>query len=121
MFRSATAIAAPARARRLAMASPMPVAAPVTMAVWPVSSNAIGALFFFRDDDGDFGWNFAVQPHRHLVLAQLLDWLIEVNLAAIDGEILLLEGFGDVLGGDRSEELIVLSCLLRYRHRDATQ
>ena len=35
------ATAAPARARRRAMASPMPVAAPVTMAVWPVRSKTM--------------------------------------------------------------------------------
>ena len=38
-FKSATATAAPAAAKRRAIASPIPVAAPVTMAVCPFSSN----------------------------------------------------------------------------------
>ena len=41
-FRSTTAMVAPAQARRKAIASPMPVAAPVTMATLPVSENMSG-------------------------------------------------------------------------------
>ena len=43
-FRSTTATVAPAAARRVAMALPMPVAAPVTMAVWPSRLNMTGTV-----------------------------------------------------------------------------
>src|ERR1700733_628540 len=42
--RSTIATVAPEAARRTAMASPIPVAAPVTMAVWPFSGRLIGVL-----------------------------------------------------------------------------
>jgi hypothetical protein len=38
-LRSTTAMFAPAFANRRAMAAPIPVAAPVTTAVWPFNSN----------------------------------------------------------------------------------
>ena len=43
---------------------------------------------------------------------KLLDGLVQLHLAAVDGEVLLLQRVGHVLGGDRSEELIVFAGLL---------
>ena len=78
-------------------------------------------LLFFDYVDRDLGGDVAVQPHRDLVLAELLDGLVELDLAAVDGEVLLLERLGDVLGGDRTEELIVLAGLLGDGDGDAAQ
>src|SRR5579864_858487 len=119
-FKSATATAAPAFASRRAMASPMPAPAPVTMAVWPLSSKAIGLpLVFFHDVDSDLDGDLAVEAHGDFVLAQLADGLIQLYLAAVHGEVLLLERLGDVLSSHRSKELIVFPRLLRDRHRNA--
>ena len=41
--------------------------------------------------------------------------LVQQDLAAVDGEVLLFQRLGDVLGRDRTEELIVLAGLLRDR------
>ena len=45
-------------------------------------------LLFFCDDDRDFGRYFPVQAHGDFVLAELLDGLVQLDFAAIDGEVL---------------------------------
>lgn len=52
--------------------------------------------FFFRDHDLHAGRDITEQAERNRVLANGLDGLVEVDLAAIDGEALLFELCSDV-------------------------
>jgi hypothetical protein len=65
--------------------------------------------------DREFGCDFAMQPQRHLEFAQGFDGLFQSDLAALDGIALLLQRLRDVLGRDRSEELIVLCEIVTLR------
>ena len=62
---------------------------------------------------GDFHRDVLVQPHRHLVLAQLPDGIVQLNLAAVDVVVLRGQSFSDILARHRAEQLIVLAGLLR--------
>ena len=53
-------------------------------------------LFFPHHANRDFGWNFAVQPQRNLILAQRTDRFFERYLTPIDRIPLLFERFHDV-------------------------
>src|SRR5580704_665410 len=70
-------------------------------------------LFFFHNVNGDFSGYLAVQPEWNLKVAESADRLVQQDLAAVDSVTLLFESLGDVLGGYRSKELIVLSGFLR--------
>jgi len=59
--------------------------------------------FFGNHAHRNLGGDFAVEADGNLVFAELLDGLVEMDLAAVDVVALLFEGFGDVLGGDRAE------------------
>src|SRR5205085_1172914 len=50
-------------------------------------------LLFLHHVDRNLGRYIPMQPHRHLVLTELLDGLVELDLAAIDSIILPLERF----------------------------
>jgi hypothetical protein len=66
-------------------------------------ANGQEALFFFFDHDGNLGRYIAMQPERNAMLAQRFDGLFEMNLAAVNMEILLFERVGNVFGCDRTE------------------
>ena len=53
-----------------------------------------------------------MQAHGDWMVAQLADGLVEQNLAPVDGEFQLLQALGDILGGNRAKELIILAGLL---------
>src|SRR5450432_1896071 len=109
-FKSATATVAPASARRLQIASPIPVAPPVTIAVCPVRSNGIRSGLASHVD-GDLGRNVAVQTDGYLVLAERPDGILKLDLAAVYGVVLSRQPVRDVVGRDGAEELIVLAGL----------
>src|ERR1019366_5315379 len=71
-----------------------------------------GLLLFFGDHHGDFHRDVLVQPHRHLVLAQLPDGVVQLNLAPVDVVVLRGQSFSDILARHRAEQLIVLAGLL---------
>ena len=52
------------------------------------------------DDDVDIDRNVAMKTHRHSVLADRTDWLVQLNFAALDVVLLCFERIGDVLRGD---------------------
>ena len=60
-------------------------------------------LLFFRHHHCNLGGDILVELHRNLELTQLLDRLVELNLAAIDGEILGFQRVSHVFRGDRPE------------------
>src|SRR5574337_33088 len=59
--------------------------------------------------------HLVVQLHRHLELAHGLDGLGEIDGAAIDGQAALGQRLGDVHGGDRPVELVLLPHLALER------
>src|SRR5215472_2373286 len=115
---SATATVAPASARRLQIASPMPVAPPVTIAVCPLRSNGMGSVLAAHVH-GHIGDHILVQPDGNLMLTQRANRLIELNLPPVHGVLLRREPVCDIRSRDRAEELIVLARLPddRDRHR----
>ena len=78
-----------------------------------------GRLFFLLDRHLEARGHFAVQLDRHVELAERLERLVELDLAAVDGEALGLERLGHVTGGDRAEEVVVLAHLAGELERDA--
>src|SRR6266511_1716095 len=56
------------------------------------------------DLDPNLCVNIRVQPDRHRVEAQRLDWLAQLDAATVHLQPLLRQPLGDVLGGDRAEE-----------------
>jgi hypothetical protein len=59
------------------------------------------------------------QAYRYLEVAELFDRLLQVDLAAIDLEVLRRQRFHDVLGRYRPEQLVVFARLLHDRHAHA--
>ena len=57
------------------------------------------------------GCNFAVNFDGDVELAECLERLVQVNLAAVDGVALGLERVRDVRGGDGAEEVVVVAGL----------
>ena len=60
-------------------------------------------LLFFRHHHRYLGDDIFVKLDRDLELAELLDGLVELDLAAIDGEILGGQRIGHILGSDRAK------------------
>src|SRR5215472_2397235 len=79
---SATTTVAPASARRLQIASPIPVAPPVTIAVCPLRSNGMG-LVLAAHVHGHIGDHVLVQPDGNLMLTQRSEGLFEMDLSAV--------------------------------------
>src|SRR5689334_12242980 len=78
----------------------------------PAASGSVVAMPEFLtvlgDDHVDARGNVAVQLQRHLVLAERLDRLLQVDLVAVDLHAMLrLEGGGDVLVGDGAKRLVL--------------
>src|ERR1035438_1543905 len=71
-----------------------------------------GGLLFFGHHDGDFGGDIFMQPHGDLELAQLFDGFVQLDLAAVDDEVLSGQCVGHILGGDGAEQLVVLAGFL---------
>src|ERR1035437_9371597 len=71
------------------------------------------------DVDRDFRGDVAVEPHRHLELAELFNRFVQLNLPAIDGEVQRPERAGNVLRRYGAEQLVVLAGLLRDGHAHA--
>jgi hypothetical protein len=44
-------------------------------------------LFFLNDNDRNFSGDLLMEAHRHLVLAELLNWFLKLDLPAVNGEI----------------------------------
>ena len=60
------------------------------------------------DDQVDVGLDVPVQAERHLVLSQLLDRLLQVDLVAVDVDLVLgLERGRYIRVGDRAEGLVL--------------
>src|SRR5271163_3440528 len=76
---------------------------------------------FCLDDDLDVRGDFAVQANRHEEVAERLEGLVEVDLAAVDVEALLFELLSDVGRGDRTEEVIVLAGLAGKGERNGVE
>src|SRR5882762_2489952 len=76
-------------------------------------------LQFFFYVDFYFGGYVAEDFYRDRILAEGLDGFLELELALVDFEILRGEGIGDVAGGHRAEELVVLAGLTGEVQRDA--
>src|SRR3981081_1834666 len=65
------------------------------------------ALPIPRDDQIDAGFHIPVKTQWDLVFAQLLERLLELDPPAVDLDlVLLLDGFGDVLARDGTEDLV---------------
>src|SRR5579884_1895547 len=75
----------------------------------PRLSRTLLSFRFLFDDHFDVAGNLLVEPDGHGELAQGLQWFVELDLAAVDGVSLLLELSGDISGGYRAEELVVLA------------
>lgn len=60
-------------------------------------------LLFFRHHQSDFGGDVFVQLDRNLELAQLLDRLVQLNFAPVEGEALRHQRVSHVFRGDRPE------------------
>src|SRR5579864_1738663 len=76
---------------------------------------------FFLDHDLDVRGDVLVQFHRDIEFSHRLERLMQLNLAAIDVETLLLESLGDVSRRDRSEQLIVLARAALERDRQSLE
>src|SRR6266545_1150837 len=68
-----------------------------------------GKLLFADDRDGDLGQHLGVQVDAHRVVAEGLDAAFEIDLAAIDDEALGLQRLGNVAGGHRAVEGVLLA------------
>src|SRR5277367_5873720 len=78
----------------------------------PAACNALlGGGFFGLYCYLDVGGDFAVQLDRDEELAEGLQRLIQMHLAAVDVEAFGFESVGDVGRGDRAEEVVVLADL----------
>src|SRR5919197_928412 len=64
---------------------------------------------FFLDQDLQVSGNVLMKLDGDSEFAQGLQRFVELDLAAVYVEALLLESFGDIAGGYRPEELVVLS------------
>src|SRR5712671_1211591 len=76
-------------------------------------------LRFFFYVDFYFGGYVAEDFYRDGIFAQGFDGFFELELALVDFEILRGEGVGDVAGGHRAEELVVLAGFAGEVQRDA--
>src|SRR5882762_7604617 len=76
-------------------------------------------LRFFFYVDFYFGGYVAEDFYRYGIFAEGLHGFLELELALVDLEILRGEGIGDVAGGHRAEELVVLAGLAGEVQRDA--
>src|SRR5579884_2900269 len=75
----------------------------------PRLSNDLLSFRFLFDDHFDVAGDLLVEPDGHGELAQGLQRFVHLDLATIDGVSLLLEFSGDVSGGHRAEELVMLT------------
>src|SRR5437660_1960070 len=89
------------------------------MRTWGETGTAhTGPLPVLRDDQVDVGRHLAVQTQRHLVLAQLLQRVLDVDLAAVDVHLVLqAQRGGHVVVGDRAEHLVLGADLEPDHHR----
>src|SRR5882672_7260104 len=76
-------------------------------------------LRFFFYVDFYFGGYIAEDFYRDGIFAEGFDGFLKLELAPVDFEILGGEGVGDIAGGHRAEELIVLAGLSSEVQRDA--
>src|SRR4029077_18395133 len=60
-------------------------------------------------------------PHPDRMLTQRLDGMLELDTTTVDLVALGRQRRGNVLGGDRSEQLAFFTSLARERHRDRAQ
>src|SRR5712692_4862069 len=65
--------------------------------------------------------HISMQSDGHSEFAQGLERLMDLDLAAIHVEALLLEGFRDVARGNRAKELIVFAGTALKRNRDSLE
>src|SRR5579864_2267794 len=75
----------------------------------PRLSRTLLSFRFLFDDHFDVAGDLLVEPDGHGELAQGLQRFVNLDLAAVDDVPLFLEFSGDVSGGDRAEELVVLA------------
>src|SRR5712691_3011411 len=79
----------------------------------------MNVLRFFFDLGFYFGGYVAKDFYGDGIFAEGFDGFAQLDLALVDLEALGGEGFGDVSGGDRAEELVVLSGLTGEAHGNA--
>src|SRR6266436_2834487 len=71
---------------------------------------------FLTNDDLQVRSNIPVQLHRNRELANRLQRLVQLNLAPVDVEALLLQSLSDIAPGYRPKELIIFSRLAGERN-----
>src|SRR4051812_31142222 len=65
--------------------------------------------FFLLHRNLEAGSHIAMQADRHIVFAQALQRLVELDLAAVDVEAFLGQRVREIRGGDRTEEVVFLA------------
>src|ERR1700679_4371685 len=86
----------------------------VTMGILEVCKKfRLGFVFLCLNGDLNVRRHFTMQLNRNVELAQLAQWLFQLQLAAVDIETFMLELLRDLGRGDGAKEMIVLAHLAR--------
>src|SRR5437660_9660275 len=76
---------------------------------------------FFLHRDLHLAHHVAMQADWHFELADVLERLIELDLAAVNVEALALQRLGDIRRGDRTEQVVFLAGFALEAERGAVQ